>query len=384
MILPAASGPIPSWQVKREVNRMISWLRKLGPSAVALTLALAITGCDDGGGRAFFNFFFGINGFDDCDRVVVEIDLDAVGAVIAEDGNGDLMCFLNAVLDGSGCEVDWDVDGGVFTATIDNCTISAVSALFRCRFSAGTLSAIRSVTTAECDCDHPKCDDDPDVCVGTSSDPTACEDCSDGIDNDHDGDTDCDDPACQDDPACGTSLTTLTTRTTATVTVTDTTVTITDTTTSTTTTTTNTTTTVTHTTTSTTTSTSNTLPPTETYTITFSIDVTIESVGAVQFDVDYSNAPGSFVDNAGEPACAALPVVAGFGAFNDNTGSAVLTGGVISFAGFNTPAAIATCDFDAIAQPVPGDFSVTTTDASFSSTLPIDPFPDVSVGVSGP
>ncbi len=511
---------------------MTSWLRKLGPSAVALTFALAITGCDDGGGRRLFTLFFGINGFDDCTRVVVEIDLDAAGAVIAEDGNGDLMCFLNALLDASGCLVDFDLVNGTFTATIDECTIPAVSALFSCRFRTGVLSSIRAVTTATCVCNEPLCDEDPDVCVGDASmgsDPTACEDCTDGIDNDNDGKTDCEDPGCQSDPACGTTLPTTSTSTTTTSSSTTTTTQSSTTTTSSTVTTTSTTTSTTvpwqvrcrlvfhvpedvdlgslqwdtdynaapgvfvgaggqvecaglvdggiaqfndkedelimtagiiHqtgfsapldvaectlvatidpvpedftltttdaadpdinpmiplpevilrsiecvsivTTTSTipnieTTSTSSTTAPIETtttttttaggggdtYTITFSIDATIESVGAVQFDVDYSGAPGGFVDNAGEPVCAALPVVAGFGAFNDDTGSSVLTGGVISFSGFNTPAAIAECEFASTgAAPVPGDFSVTTTDASFSTTLPIDPFPDVSVGVA--
>ena len=347
---------------------MIRRLRSLCLSVMALSLALAITGCDNGGGGGsqLLRLFFGLNGLDDCTRVVVEIDLEAANAALDEDETGELQCLLNAGLAASGCIADFELrdDGATFRATIDNCTVPGVSALFSCDFTQGTVDSIRSFTTVICDCNEPNCDENPDICIDGNPDPTSCEDCTDGIDNDGDGKTDCEDPTCQDDPACGTTLPTTSTSTT-TLSSTTTTTTQSSTTTSSTI----------QTTTSTTTST--TVPLNLTCNLTFRLVDDVE-LGSLQWDTDYSAAPGVFVGSAGGVECATL-IDGSIAEFNDQEESLTLTSGIISLAGFTGPVDVSECTFRASTDPVAEDFVITVVDAADPTITPVQPLPDVEI-----
>ena len=121
------------------------------------------------------------------------------------------------------------------------------------------------------------------------------------------------------------------------------------------------------------------------YVVTFSVPESLSGVGAVQFDVLYTSAPGTFdlADNNVDPDCAVTGNVGGFGAFSDTPGTSTLTAGVISLAGFNAPATVATCNFTAVGGvPTGGDFLATVTDASFSNLDPISPLPTVTAAVA--
>ncbi len=354
---------------------MTIWIRRAGLSAAALSIALVMAGCDGGGGSSLLRLFFGINGTGDCSSVVVQIDLSRAGAVIAKDlSTGALRCEPNSSLASTGCLFDFSQTGSLFTATIDQCTIPAVTNLFHCFFSDGRLADIRGYTTAECVCDvSGECNDIPDVCVSTSVDPTSCEDCGNNRDDDGDGLTDCEDPACMSDPLC--MPTTLPSTSTSTTTTSS----------STTTTTVSTTTSSTTTVTSTSTTTSTTVPFNLTCPLTFALDDAV-TLGALQFSVDYSSAPGVIVGSGATPnqggtvECAAL-VPSSVTSFNDTDATSNLTVGIIHLTGFTGPTDLAECTMRAQIDPVPADFSISVTDAADVNLVQLVPVPGVSVRI---
>jgi len=337
---------------------MNTWIRKVGMGAVALTLAGVLGGCNNGDGDSLIRLFFGINGNGNCSGVTVIVDLDDAEAFIARDQDGEVQCVLNAVLENNGCDIDFSEQNGNLRADISGCTIPAISNLFSCLFEDVDISELQETSSATCQCTTQNCDGDPPVCISLDPDPTSCEDCDNGIDDDGNGETDCDDPNCENFPGCSPTTTTSTTSTT----VPDTT-------------------TTTVTTSTTVTSTTSTTIPQFLCTLTFRLadDVT---VGALQWDTDYSNAPGTFPGsgNIGEPgeACASLVPEALY-AVNDVDLEENLDSGLVSFAGFTGPLNLAQCQFLATTVPDDSDFTITVTEAANPDLAPIIPLPDVVI-----
>jgi hypothetical protein len=90
------------------------------------------------------------------------------------------------------------------------------------------------------------------------------------------------------------------------------------------------------------------------------------TLGLLEFDTDYSAAPGGFEGAGDSVACSNLVegVLAGF---SDDEASASLWSGMITLSGFDTPRDVTRCDYvgrsDASRAPRAEDFVVTVTDA---------------------
>ncbi len=337
---------------------MNTWFRKIGMGAVALTLAGVLGGCNNGSGSDLIKLFFGINGGGSCNSVVVEVNLADADAVIERDNDGNLQCELASALDAAGCNISFsEPGGGVLRVTVSGCTINGVSNLFSCLFEDVDISQLQQTAEGQCACTNaPGCDNTPPVCISRNADPTSCEDCDNGVDDDDNGLIDCDDPNCSNDPICGPETTTSTTSNTIS---------------------------------STSTSTTNTTSTTSSTVTTTTVgggltchvflrladDVTL---GSLQFDVDYSDAPGNFLGQAGNVECASL-IQGSLPAFNDVEAEETLRAGIISLDGFTGPVNVADCTFVASVQPTPADFTIAVTEASTPDLVPVEPAPGVVI-----
>jgi hypothetical protein len=112
------------------------------------------------------------------------------------------------------------------------------------------------------------------------------------------------------------------------------------------------------------------------------------TLGSLQFDTDYSNAPGEMAGSLGQVQCASLLGGAAIAAFNDCDAPAcpefaqkpeVVDSGFIAIAGFTGPINISQCTFAANITPVESDFTITVTEASDPDLNPIVPLPDVNI-----
>lgn len=337
---------------------MNTWFRKVGMGATALTLAGVLGGCNNGG-NSLIQLFFGINGNGNCTQVVVEVNIEEAGAVIARDVEGALQCVLNTTLNNAGCDIDFDeLENGNLRATISGCTIPAVTNLFSCIFEDVDISALSETASAICSCKNAGCDENPPVCISEDPDPTSCEDCTNGQDDDGNGLTDCEDPNCRNSPACQETTTTSTTSTSVTLGSTTTTDTVT---------------------TSTSTTTSTTNEPALTCRVVFRLDDDV-TVGALQWETDYSDVPGFLLGSGSQAECAKL-VPSAIAAFNDVDATETLNFGLVDLEGFSGPTDLAECTFKASVTPLKSDFVITVTEATDNSEdgLPIDPKPGVSV-----
>ncbi|HXC52070.1 MAG TPA: hypothetical protein VN634_14380 [Candidatus Limnocylindrales bacterium] len=337
---------------------MNTWFRKIGMGAVALTLAGVLGGCNNGSGSDLIKLFFGINGGGSCNSVVVEVNLADADAVIERDNDGNLQCELASALDAAGCNISFsEPGGGVLRVTVSGCTINGVSNLFSCLFEDVDISELQQTAEGQCACTNaPGCDNTPPVCISRNADPTSCEDCDNGVDDDDNGLIDCDDPNCSNDPICGPETTTSTTSNTIS---------------------------------STSTSTTNTTSTTGSTTTTTLIGGGLTchvflrladdaTLGSLQFDVDYGDAPGSFLGTGGNVECASL-IQGSLASFNDKDAEETLTAGIISLDGFTGPVNVADCTFTASVQPTPADFTIAVTEASDPDLNPVEPTPDVVI-----
>ena len=335
---------------------MNTWFRKVGMGALALTLAGVLGGCNNGSG-GLLRLFFGINGQGSCNQVIVEVDLSEADAIIAQDEEGDFQCVLNTLLDNAGCQLDLELveNGDVLRATINGCTIPEVTNLFSCLFEHVDISALQESASAQCTCHTQGCDGNPPVCISPEPDPEACEDCNNGKDDDGNGLIDCEDPNCEHSPECNpSSTTTHTTSTTNTVTTS----------------------TTNSTTTTSTTTTSTTL---ETFPCTLIFRLADDvSVGALQWDTDYSNAPGFLQGSGGSVDCDNLAPDS-FAEFNDVDAEENLDTGIISSDGFSGPVNVSQCIFRATTTPLKSDFPITVTSATDPDLNEIDPLPSVVI-----
>jgi hypothetical protein len=106
------------------------------------------------------------------------------------------------------------------------------------------------------------------------------------------------------------------------------------------------------------------------------------NVGALQFSVDYSGAPGGFDGAAATVEC--FDRTSSLASFNDVEGSTSLSAGFINLAGFAGPnRLLAECNFTSTgAAPVAGDFTITVQDAAAPDLTPISPLPTVTVSAA--
>jgi len=115
-------------------------------------------------------------------------------------------------------------------------------------------------------------------------------------------------------------------------------------------------------------------------TVTFDLDDAV-TIGALQFEVDYSGAAGSFDGAADGVACTSL-VAGALTTFNDIEASSTLVVVQSVLAGFAGPGSVVSCTYSG-APPAPTDFIFTVVDASDTTPEPIIPMPTVSVGSIG-
>jgi hypothetical protein len=348
---------------------MNTWIRKVGMGAAALTLAGVLGGCNDGdgGGGGLIRLFFGINGQGNCTQVIVDVNLDTSFSTIARDEFGEPQCDINQALEDSGCDIDLqEFSNGGLRAIISGCTIPAISNLFSCLFEDVDISELTETASSQCSCTSENCDENPPVCISLDPEPDSCEDCDNDIDDDDDGLEDCEDPDCRNAPECSPTSTTSTSSTT----VTDTSTTTSST--------------------STTNPTTTTIPTVDEFNciLRFTLDDDV-TIGSLQWDTDYSNAPGFLLGLGGQVECTEL-VDDTLAAFNDcdtnacpefATKEEVLDSGIISLDGFTGPRVVSECTFRASVTPVPSDFTITVIEASQPDLTPIVPLPDISVAV---
>jgi hypothetical protein len=97
-------------------------------------------------------------------------------------------------------------------------------------------------------------------------------------------------------------------------------------------------------------------------------------LGALQLSIAYTGAPGSFAGTAGAADCKAE--VAALSMFNDIDDHKTLKAGLMTTAGFATPADVVTCRFESTGrEPVVSDFLVEVEDVAFTSGEDVIPAP---------
>ena len=116
--------------------------------------------------------------------------------MLAQQTDGSVDCALDASLVGDGCSGTFDLvdNGDTLRVSIDGCVTPAITSLFACGFTKADVSTLASATSADCECvGEPLCDwniycdRSPGICVSEDGDPEACEDCSNGVDDDGNG-----------------------------------------------------------------------------------------------------------------------------------------------------------------------------------------------------
>jgi hypothetical protein len=325
---------------------MKRWLRATRTAALGLLLPAMLASCGSGGGGGSVRLFFGTNGDGGCDEVVVEVDLEAAGAVLARRDDQSADCALGALLDTAGCEIAVEeVDGGdTLRVTIDDCTIPPIAALFECGFSEADLSEFDDVAIADCDCETSGCDQTPPVCVSGDDDPRSCEDCDNGQDDDLNGLEDCEDPNCEHAAVCGETPTT-TLPDTTTTTAPDTT-------------------------------TTTTTLPVDGCLVTFRLEDDV-SVGSLQWLTAYGEAGGTFANTGENVECHTL-VSEALSAINERSAEETLEVGLISVGGIDGPIDLVSCTWIAAVEPDPADFVVSDIEAA---TVEAELLPDPEIGV---
>ena len=95
------------------------------------------------------------------------------------------------------------------------------------------------------------------------------------------------------------------------------------------------------------------------------------TIGALQLDVDYSQADGGFAGTGAAVQCESL-AGDGLGAFHDDDFGERLTAGLASVAGIAGPVSLARCTFDAgPVDPVAQDFTIAVTEAKDPDSNPV-------------
>jgi hypothetical protein len=113
-----------------------------------------------------------------------------------------------------------------------------------------------------------------------------------------------------------------------------------------------------------------------TYTVEFSVTNVTSPVGALQFETSVPCTNTVFLGRGDQVDCTSR--VDGILAAN-YLGPDTLKVGMISLEGVRTPSPILDCEVRSLEPPVAGDFHVTVTDASDSSSEPLAPAPSVQI-----
>jgi hypothetical protein len=100
------------------------------------------------------------------------------------------------------------------------------------------------------------------------------------------------------------------------------------------------------------------------------------TLGSLQWDVDYNGAPGEFAGSGSAVQCQ-NKVLTAFGSMQDREGDRTVTTALISLAGFSGPRLLTRCTFLADDYPLESDFTITVSDASSPTLVPILPLPGV-------
>jgi hypothetical protein len=321
---------------------MSRWLPTIRNGAMTLALAATLANCGSdsgnsgggGGGGNTIQLYFGINGEGSCNSVIVNVDLADAEAILARAAGGGPQCSIDGLLAAGGCTATFTEIGAgqALRVSISGCTIPAVTNLFQCTFTHVDISAINSESIAQCVCAVAGCDGGPPLCIDADPDPRSCEDCSNRIDDDDDGLEDCEDPNCEHSPECAATTTTTSTTVSTTPSTSGTT-------------------------------TSTTLFPPQPIEINFFLDQTIDPLGALQFTVNYTSAPGRFVGDGTAVECDSK--VEGLFSANASDATSKLKLGFVSLDGLDDPLLLATCLFDPDTPvPVPANFTIVIDDAS--------------------
>ncbi len=101
-------------------------------------------------------------------------------------------------------------------------------------------------------------------------------------------------------------------------------------------------------------------------------------VGALQFAVDYTTAPGEFLGSG--PGLDCVGLAPALSSFNDNDDARELNLAFISLSGFTGLIELAECFFEATDIPAPSDFLIDVAAATDPELNDIEPFPSVVVG----
>jgi hypothetical protein len=121
-----------------------------------------------------------------------------------------------------------------------------------------------------------------------------------------------------------------------------------------------------------------TLPESQTEcTLEFSLTDAV-TLGSLQWEVDYSGAPGEFGGSGAGVQCR-NKVTTAFGSMQDKESERRVITALISLAGFTGPQLLSTCTFIADSYPEVGDFVVTVQDAANPSLQVVNPFPTVAL-----
>jgi hypothetical protein len=125
---------------------------------------------------------------------------------------------------------------------------------------------------------------------------------------------------------------------------------------------------------STTTSSSTTTLPTPDpflYTVYVDVESATDEIGAIQLDLGYAGSPGEFVGTHANVDCRSR--VGSHRAYNDDEATSTLSLGFVSLNGFSAPISLVRCRYRSLEEaPVPGDFTITITDASTPDFEEID------------
>lgn len=110
------------------------------------------------------------------------------------------------------------------------------------------------------------------------------------------------------------------------------------------------------------------------------VDATV-ALGALQFDVSYDGALGSWIGHGGDVECEVL----GDGIMAANyAGASTVKIGLVSIAGIPTPGPVVRCGFRSPDEISTSSFVARVVDASDTSSAPVDPMPTMRVSSVAP
>ncbi len=107
---------------------------------------------------------------------------------------------------------------------------------------------------------------------------------------------------------------------------------------------------------------------------------TAATIGSLDWQLGYQNAPGEFTGSAGKVACTNLRPGSN-ASFNDNETARTIRGALMNLDGFTAPADIARCQFLPLSydEPIASDFTLTLIQATDPALVTINPKPKMII-----